>query len=480
MDIIFLTCVSGAVFQRSLGAYQLSHFCQSNGFTSQVIDFVNDFTQDELTSVLDKFCNDKTLCIGISTSFFNDFKIMVDNQSSLPLHIPEHISNACTYIKEKYPKIRICLGGAKSLYGVNILWVDDIFHGYSEDQFLQYCKELKENRVNPFVKKINNKNVYDKENTKFDIKTLNHKFSKHDCILPKEVLPIEISRGCIFKCKFCAFPLNGKKKFDYIRDFQLLKDEFIYNYENFGTTQYFFNDDTLNDSTYKIENLHKIIKSLPFNVEFSSWMRVDLLYKNKETINLLKDMGLKTTFFGIESFNNQSLKSIGKSTDANKIKTFLEELYYTHWNQEISIMLGMIVGLPFESVNSIQDSVKWLSSRPFSFHFEPLRLSDSGGTFYKSEFETNYSKYNYKIGNNLEWYNEYMTQAVAQELATSINSTFAYKNNTLAGSYLFALLNHFEYNQIKNAKIIDINYKDIIKTRKVLIKKYKNLLNSLS
>ena len=48
--------------------------------------------------------------------------------------------------------------------------------------------------------------------------------------------------------------------------------------------------------------------------------------------------------------------------NATKTKDFLEELYYNKWNKEISIFLGMIVGLPHESVSDIQNSVDWLSN----------------------------------------------------------------------------------------------------------------------
>lgn len=479
MNVVLLTCISGAVFQRALSAYQLSHYCRENGFTSQVIDFVNDFTEEELLGVVKKFVDVDTLCVGISTSFFNDFKIMVDNKSSLPLHIPPHIQSVCIAIKKLYPSIRICLGGAKSYQGIHLDWVDDIFQGYSEDQFIKYCQLLKNNKTDPFVKKIENKSIYNNENRKFDITTLNHKFIKNDCILQDEVLPIEISRGCIFKCKFCAFPLNGKKKFDYIRDFDRIRDELIYNYENYNTTKYFFNDDTLNDSVYKIENLHRIIKSLPFDIEFSSWMRLDLLYKNQDTIELLKDMGLKTTFFGIESFNNKSLKTIGKSMNSSKTKDFLEELYFNKWNSEISLFLGMIIGLPYESIDDINDSVDWLSKRPFSFHFEPLRLADAGGNFYKSEFERNYLKYGYELNDKLEWSNEHMNQEISQQLATKINSEYAYSKNRFSGSYLFAMLNHFKYEDIKDIPISKLNHKRLILTRKALINRYKTLLRNL-
>jgi radical SAM superfamily enzyme YgiQ (UPF0313 family) len=208
-------------------------------------------------------------------------------------------------------------------------------------------------------------------------------------------------------------------------------------------------------------------------------MRLDLLYKNQETIELLKDMGLRTTFFGIESFNSKALKVIGKSMSTTKTKEFLEELYYKKWNKEISIFLGMIVGLPHESVDDIQQSVNWLAERPFSFHFEPLRLTDAGGDFYKSEFERNYLKYGYTLNNKSEWSTEYMNQEIAQDLATKINTEYAYNKNKLAGSYLFAMLNHFKYEEMKDISISNIDHRKLIVTRKKLINNYKTLIKNL-
>lgn len=478
MDIVLLTTVSGLVFQRSLGAYQLAHNCRENSISCQVIDFINDFTEEELFDISKKFIDTNTVCIGISTSFFNDFKMMVDNKATLPLSIPTHIQNVCIRLKKEFPKLRVCLGGAKSLHGVDYEWVDDIFQGYSEDQFLKYCQNLKKGKTDSFVKIVAGKRIYDKQNTKFDIQKLNHRFTVNDCILEKEVLPIEISRGCIFKCKFCAFPLNGKRKLDYIREFDKIKEEFEYNYKHFGTTKYFFNDDTLNDNVFKIQELHRIITALPFKIEFSCWMRLDLLYKNPETISLLKEMGMTTVFFGIESFRQDTLKIIGKSLKPEIVKKFLLELYNDHWNKEVSIFLGMIVGLPNETSADIQASVDWLSSTPFSFHFEPLRLKDSGGTYYQSDFEKNYTKYGYTLVDDV-WTNSVMTQSIAEELASKINNEYAYEKNKPSGSYLFAVLNHFDMEDIKDMTIKEISYKKLHVTRKRLVNRYKDLLKSL-
>jgi radical SAM superfamily enzyme YgiQ (UPF0313 family) len=204
MDVILLTGVSGIIFQRSVGSYQLAHHLRDNKFSCQVIDFINDFNEQELLDTVEKFITDDTLCIGISTTFLSNVKIGIDNKSKLPLVLPAHVDSVCRIIKEKFSKIKFCLGGARSSHGDQYDWIDSIFHGYAEDEFLNFCKNLRENKKNPFVKKVNGKEIYEKANVEFHIEHLDHQFKLQDCITKNETLPIEISRGCIFKCKFCA------------------------------------------------------------------------------------------------------------------------------------------------------------------------------------------------------------------------------------------------------------------------------------
>ena len=80
------------------------------------------------------------------------------------------------------------------------------------------------------------------------------------------------------------------------------------------------------------------------------------------------------------------------------------------------------------------------------------------------------------MNSDLEWANEFMDQGIAQQLATDINNEYAYNKNKLAGSYLFAMLNHFNFNDIKDIPIANINHKNLIVTRKKLIQQYKKLL----
>jgi hypothetical protein len=58
MDVIIFTCLSGIFFQRSLGAYQLADFLRSNGYTVQVIDFTDHFSEEEFVNSNDKQIKD--------------------------------------------------------------------------------------------------------------------------------------------------------------------------------------------------------------------------------------------------------------------------------------------------------------------------------------------------------------------------------------------------------------------------------------
>ena len=337
MDIIIFTCVSGMFFQRSIGAYQLAHFLREKGYTVQVIDFTDHFSSEELIALLDKFITLDTLALGISTTFYNavedNKKYLTNDRNKFDLlDIPQNILETIKTVKNKYPLIKVLAGGAKSESATQIPYVDTVIHGYAEDKVLSYINSLPNNKkkLKPMSFSIKQTGeithpvvIKDDPLVKnFSIEKSNHRFVDQDIVLPGETLPLEISRGCIFKCLFCAFPLNGKSKLDYLRDTEQIKDELIHNYEKHGTTNYFLSDDTLNDSTYKIEQLHKAITSLPFKIKFTTYLRLDLLHAHQEQVDMLYEMGLASPYFGIESLNQKSASAIGKGMNVDRAKDF--------------------------------------------------------------------------------------------------------------------------------------------------------------
>ena len=333
-NLILLTNTRGSVWQRSLGAYQVAHHCRENGYNVQVIDFTDFFDKQELVDIIKKLLSNELLAVGISTTFYStideddDPKLSVNAGSNLrgDVVIDEKLSAVFNVVKTFNSNIKIIAGGANSWQAVGNLTFDAVFHGYSEQSVVEYLETLQHKRPKSIHPKIKHQEIVNGDLTYFDIENLNHRYTANDVILRGETLPIEIGRGCIFKCKFCSYPLNGKKKNDYIRNYDLLKEELEYNYKEFGVTNYFFTDDTFNDSTDKIRALHKVFTSLSFKIGFVCYLRVDLLHRHSEQILLLKEMGLNSVVFGVESLHHGAAKAIGKGMNPEKLKKFLLDL----------------------------------------------------------------------------------------------------------------------------------------------------------
>jgi radical SAM superfamily enzyme YgiQ (UPF0313 family) len=234
-------------------------------------------------------------------------------------------------------------------------------------------------------------------------------FKPEDIIDASDALPIEISRGCIFKCKFCSFPLNGKKKGEWIKHSNILLDEFNRNYELHGVTDYVFSDDTYNDSDEKIKRLYDDVYSkLNFKLNFTTYLRLDLLMRFSDSAEYLKQSGLKSAVFGIETLNHESGKAIGKGVDPMLQFDFIKQLKNTHF-KDILTFSGFIIGLPKDSNDDMDRMEEFLFSDKNmldDFTVEPLyitphELKNEIKTSY-SEFDLEYEKYGYECYEQFE------------------------------------------------------------------------------
>lgn len=427
VNVIFLTGVMTPWFERSIGAYQLSNFIKSHGYTTQVIDFIHLFDKELLLNTLEKFTSKDTKVLGLSSTFISENVYIGTGDGVKSGTVPSWLIDSFKIYKQKNPHVKIVVGGSKAKSYANCEFVDSVITGYAEISLLNYLNE------NSSLKIIDG----DKYLSNFDASKIKHKFCKEDVILKGETLPIEISRGCIFRCKFCAYPLNGKKKLDHLRDVELVKEELINNYEKWKITNYLISDDTFNDSNEKLEALHSMITSLPFKINFVCYLRLDLLYHYREVqLQMLEEMGLKSCHFGVESFFPPTAKFIGKGLSEDKTKDFLLELK-KRWKNKISFMCTFISGLPFESKESCIETGKWCMENNITFWMMPLTINPNN--VYKSDIDINYKEYGYSLNKDLTWTSEYMTYQEAKEIASLyIENPAAHK---VSAWNMFALLN---------------------------------------
>jgi hypothetical protein len=470
-NVIFLTGVMTHWMERSIGAYQMSNFIKGHGFTSQVIDFIHMIPKDILLHVLKKFTSIDTKVLALSSTFISEEAFLgtngTGNRKNGP--IPQDLLDCLAQYKQMYPHVKLVVGGSKSKRFTDLKLFDFIFTGYGELAFLNFLKNG-ENRTGRII----DGDLY---LAKFHADKINHLFCHNDIIFENETLPIEISRGCIFRCKFCAYPLNGKSKLDYVRDIDLIKNELIHNYNNWGITNYLISDDTFNDSNDKLKQLHDMIVALPFKINFVCYLRLDLLYHFRDSqLEMLENMGLKSCHFGIESFNPVTAKFIGKGMSSDKTKDFLLFLK-ERWAGKISMMCTFIAGLPFEDKASCIDTGNWCVENDIIFWMAPLFIDPN--RVYKSDIDINYEKYGYVLEENLNWTNDFMTLQEASKIASMFTTDIS--THKVSAWNMFAILSLGVYtaDEMYHLTYADLNYdlgKVLIQER---IKSYVGKLMSL-
>jgi hypothetical protein len=435
---------------KNAGAYRVATQLRNAGVTCQVVDYFSHFTLEEIYQILDRFVDTDTLWVGISTTFFfqierneetefmlqeddatmfdNLFLSVKDHASGLPFP-PKVMKDIFKYIRSRNPNTKIIIGGGRawdvqqhdSL--INRVIADYYVHGYADDSVVVLSKWLLD-PSNPSPKFHGHFNNIIDSNKDYDYHGFNTsqiKFLPQDLIEPGEYIPIEIARGCIFKCKFCSYPLLGKKRGDYTKTKETLQEEFIYNYEQFGTTNYMFMDETTNDSMEKAEYLHDVITGLPFKIRWGGYARVDLYYSNPEMAQIMQETGLMSHFFGIETFNKKSGTAIGKGMHPDKVKDTLINLR-SQWGDDVRMTSGLIAGLPYETEQTLNELEQYLLSPECpldSWNVHALIMPPGFGSVFGSD--PSKFGYSYVEGASLyEWQNEHMTFSKALAIAYRI------------------------------------------------------------
>ena len=431
MDVIFWTGVHNPLFVfRAIGPYQLAWHLRSKAYDCQVIDMVHTMTVDELVSYTEKFITPSTLCIGVSSTFFSEF-IDKAKRNAWLRRVPKLYQDAIKIIRQRYPHVKIVLGGGLCdlLHPEELEIFDVTVVGDAEDSFLEVLEEWRKGRKFVFAAESRGGKPYitTAKDKHFNIEECSHKFTEQDCIIEGEALPIEISRGCIFRCKFCQYAHIGKTKFDYLRREELIKEELDHNFKHFKTTNYYILDDTFNDSDHKMQMWKRIVDSLSYKINYTGYLRADLLQRRQEHIELLKDTGLMSAFFGIESFHPDASRLVGKAWSGKGGKDFILKLKDL-WKDDITLHLSMIVGLPPEVEADYIDSQKWcFDNKIDSWNWNRLSITP-GVRLYSSEFDKNPEAFGFSYDyNTLQWSTAQMTQRGADAIVDKLNTALGYK-----------------------------------------------------
>ena len=165
---------------------------------------------------------------------------------------------------------------------------------------------------------------------------------------------IESSRGCPFRCAFC---LSGRLSGIRFFDLNQIKDDLI-KLANSGTQTIKFVDRTFNASERHANQILEFIlqnygNKIPEGVCFHFEIAGDIL--KQSTMDILKNMpkGAVQLEIGMQSFNEDTLKTINRKTDTKKLTENIKTLLSFG---NIHIHIDLIAGLTGEDITSFENS----------------------------------------------------------------------------------------------------------------------------
>ena len=475
---------------RYMGAYKVAHEARQHGFSVQVVDFHNHLDRKTLKQIIKKFVGDETLLIGVCNTFRSfqllDFKSSICNFDPFEDYTQEESDEWHQYqnynrffslggpadrdikqlVQQINPKIKFILGGAQTnpnhtqVEGEEI--IDYMNLGFGDLVVPELLQQLKEDSTDSTQYPTNKDNILTLSDavSRLDIENSTMIWQPEDHVIDGEILPLEVGRGCIFKCRFCSFALNGKQKNESLRSIHCIEEEILDNYEKYGVTDYWVTDDTFNDDHDKVIAWYEMSQRLPFKLKWSSFIRWDLVYANRNRdipqAKLLADSGATLLHLGIESTHHDSAKDVGKGWDPMQQFEFLSEMKQTLM-KDVHFISGFIAGLPSDTPKTLRDMSNFLSSKQnvlTSALMSPLMIKKVEGKVdhFTALSESDFSK-NWK-----EWGYEPTTvdmkgQPIPQTYIESSKNTILWKNKhgiTMYDAFKYGL--KYEQRQIDAGK----------------------------
>ena len=129
-------------------------------------------------------------------------------------------------------------------------------------------------------------------------------------------LNIATTRGCPFKCNWCAKPIYGNRYNS--RSPQKVVREIEFLMRNYQVKHFWMCDDIFGLKPGWVQEFRKIVKEKKLNFKYKIQSRVDLLLQ-EDTILALAESGADTVWVGAESGSQKVLDAMDKETTVDQI-----------------------------------------------------------------------------------------------------------------------------------------------------------------
>ena len=384
---------------RNLGAHKIASWLRDVGWNVEVIDYAGHWPKQHLEELCRSRVTDSTVFLGFSDTW------------GLARDPAEKFNQLIDTIKKSYPRIKT-LVGSQNLTATKIK-SDYYVEGYGEYAVLEIVKNILGTNSAKLKYTLfrNGKLVRGSDYPAVFMQDLSVRYEARDFIKSNEQLGLELSRGCKFQCDFCNyFPLNVKG--DNFRSVDNYIDNLKYLHDEFGVSTFFGADSTMNVNNEKLQLFGDATAKLSWKPWICAFTRVDLLITHTKHWDAMIAMGYVSHHYGIETFNHESGKTVGKGMHPDKVKDGLLRIKdYFGSRAEYRATISLIAGLPHETLDSVKSGVQWIYNNLPNEHLVvyPLFIPhpEYSDQSQKSLFSQDYKKHGYKdLGlpaDQLEW-----------------------------------------------------------------------------
>lgn len=322
------------------------------------IRYLQGYVEDLIDVEIKEYTINQSIDSIVSDLYKNDLDII--GFSTYIWNLTETLKVA-EMLKIVNPKLKIILGGPEvSFDGEKILennsFIDFIVYGEGEETFKELMDRLIHNNedymdIKGLIYSQDNRII--KNSPRPLIKDLNIIPSPYKNLgneFENKIVYFESSRGCPFNCEFClSSTIQGVRYFGIER----VREE-LSNLIDGKVKQVKFVDRTFNaNKKYAMEVMNFIIGKDPENINFHFEVTAHLLDREMmEFLSKVKE-GLFQFEIGVQSTNPDTIDSIGRTTDFDKLRKITKEIKsYKNIHQH----LDLIAGLPYEGYDSFKKS----------------------------------------------------------------------------------------------------------------------------
>ncbi|MBR5291089.1 MAG: DUF4080 domain-containing protein [Erysipelotrichaceae bacterium] len=332
-----LLCAFNAKYIHKALALRWLYVSKPEGIDAEIMEFI---IKDDLIQCAEKALAKNPDVISISTYIWS----------------ADVIKKWIVILKEMKPELRIFVGGPEVSYEYEQwlkLPVEAVLRGEGEKILWQAC--LKEEKIDGYASLDY---VSDVAYAKVDLKWLESLDSPYFLDVDRKdsahrYFYFETSRGCPYRCSYCLSSLDDEVRFfskEYIeRQLTRLKEVPV--------KQVKFLDRTFNANPKFSLWIARLIEQLNLDTSFQFEIVADRL--NEEMMNFLVHEAKISRYrfeAGVQSFNEKTLKAVGRIQNNPKMKEVLRSLsdlgYIIH--------ADLIAGLPYEGFESFKDSYNQL------------------------------------------------------------------------------------------------------------------------